>query len=202
MTPRRVLVYVAVCLRNGKLYFGITSKKLEARIRDHLYAAERPRQFFHRALHKYGPSSFAWLELVDVDSKQAAGEVEKALIRHFGTQEPSQGYNIQPGGQVGYGQLSEATRTKALGHKHSEATRARMSAVHRGRPAWNKGLKLTQEQLQKRLGNQNHLGRKHSDVTRERLRQAALGRKHSEATRMKMRGNKNALGRGARIEIA
>lgn len=180
------LLYVAMCVPNGKLYFGLTSGSLRDRIKRHLYDAERPRFRFHRAIHKYGPSNFVWFEIGHTTATDA-GEFEQTLIRVFGTQNPKKGYNTAAGGQTGPGQTSEVTRQKLRQRRHSDATRARMREAHLGQPSWAKGLKLTPAQKLGRLGNQNRSGKKASVEARARMSRAQVG-------------NRNALGRGTPIE--
>lgn len=86
--------------------------------------------------------------------------------------------------------LSQAEKLRAinLGKKHSEETRAKMSAQRQGRKvseqtkekirAAHLGKKMPETVKQKlaqlNVGNKYNLGKKHSDATRERCRQAAI----------------------------
>jgi len=177
-----VIVYVARCVTNNKLYFGVTGRGLATRIRQHVYMAKNPRTRFHTALRKYGVDGFEWLALASITDREEAFRLESLCISHFQTMDRLQGYNDTSGGE---------------GSIPSDTTRAKMSAVRRGKPTWSKGKKLTPAQTAGRFGNRNRLGKQHSEEAKERMRLVHLGKKHSEETLTKMRGNTNAKGRGA-----
>jgi group I intron endonuclease len=146
------LVYVALCVPNGKLYFGITTQTLKRRVSRHVSFARRGSHYkFHRALQKYGPKNFVWYEIGRTIWCEAC-DVERALIGHFDTTRT--GYNTTAGGEGSFGvhptpetkrKLSIAVsrtmtpehraRLAALkrGHKVSLETRVKMSDVRTGR---------------------------------------------------------------------
>jgi hypothetical protein len=82
-----------------------------------------------------------------------------------------------------------------VGYKHTEETKKKISDQQKGKPGRRLGAKLTDEQRKKAsevqievanrpemlelrrniaLGNQYHLGKKHSDESKEQMRQSAL----------------------------
>ena len=108
----------------------------------------------------------------------------------------------------------------ALGHKHTDETKAKMSAAGMGRKhtaeakakmsaarmelspetrakmsAAGMGRKHTAETRAKlsaaKMGNQNCLGRTHTDETKAKMSAAALGRKHTAETIANMTGTNN-----------
>lgn len=98
-----------------------------------------------------------------------------------------------------------------LGHKHSEATKKKMSEDRKGRPAWNKGVTgfKHSEETKIKMGNTRrgvkrpprseewkrkigdaHRGRKASLETKEKMRLAQTGRVQSEESRRKLSASK------------
>lgn len=128
----KFLVYVALCVPNNKLYFGVTSKTLRLRVRQHLWVAGHKAKFrFHLALRKHGADNFVWYEVGHVQTWEDACEVERFLIAYFNTRDPQRGYNDTDGGEGRYG------------NKASEETLRKMRA------AWEKRGPMSEEQRQK-----------------------------------------------------
>jgi len=184
-----MLIYMAVSVPTSKLYFGITSKSLEVRAAQHLASSKSPRTRFHKALRRYGKEGFQWYALGTASTLEEACTAERYLIEFFDTRNTELGYNGTRGGQGTPGRVvSEATRQKCRERRHSAETRTKMSAAHTGRTTWNKGKKLTAEQRRTRAGNQNRLGKKHTETARERISQACL--RHSGSIRERMLGKR------------
>lgn len=118
---KKFLVYVHRNKINGKMYFGITSRKAKTRWgKDGCYYQSSPH--FYSAIKKYGWNTFEHNILFEELPEPCAKALEKILIRLFDTTNPSSGYNISEGGD-GY----TGSHPKA-----SEATKKRMSEAHKG----------------------------------------------------------------------
>jgi group I intron endonuclease len=152
---KATLVYAAVCLSNGKLYFGITSRSLARRRSAHL--ADKSRARFHQALRKHTPSNFIWVEIIRTETWEEACKCESFLIAFYQTTEHTYGYNGTLGGDG------------SVGYRHTLEARQSMRSKRVGKSTWSKGVKMTADQLKSRLGNQNHLGKKHSVETKQRM---------------------------------
>lgn len=110
-----ILVYVAVCNQNSKLYFGITAVSLGRRVSRHLSYARRDQVKckLHRAIRKYGPDSFTWHVIDSVETWEEACEAERLLIKTFDTTNDESGYNMTSGGDGSLGlAVSDAARKK------------------------------------------------------------------------------------------
>ena len=138
-------VYIITNLVNGKYYIGKTSKpSLLKYLQDAISSAlrgERGRVLLHRAIRKYGASAFI-LELLTVcETNEQACDLERLWIIALDSQNVEIGYNVACGGEGPLGvHHTLETRKKwsehrlkfpsrgMLGRKHSEATKAQMSA--------------------------------------------------------------------------
>ena len=69
-------------------------------------------------------------------------------------------------------------------HKVSDETREKLRLSHLGQPAWNKGIKRTEEQ--KKAQSEKMKGRKASDETKLKMSIARKGIKHTEETKKKL----------------
>ena len=113
-------VYVHTC-PNGKRYVGVT-------------AAPKPEyrwgkdgegykgQLFGKAVRKYGWSSITH-EVFQVESEEEMYRKEIELISFYHSNDPEYGYNCSIGGEK-----------SALGYKHSEEARKKMSEALKGKP--------------------------------------------------------------------
>lgn len=147
-----------------------------------------------RAIKKYGKENFIKEVLCVCETKEIAHENEKMFIEQHNTIQPN-GYNIHPKGGLG------------LSDYHTEESLEKMSINRSGKPAWNKGIKHTDEAIQKMIKAKAKYkgkpGHKHTEefkasvakrnseriITneyREKRRQLMLGRKASEITKEKM----------------
>lgn len=102
-------LYVHVNKTNHKAYFGITSRKPEARWangRGYIQNAH-----FYSAIKKYGWDGFNHVVIRTGMTKEEACERERACIADFDTANPLSGYNNDLGGFAN-GKMSEATKRK------------------------------------------------------------------------------------------
>jgi group I intron endonuclease len=129
-----------------------------------------------KAINKYGKENFEKEILyTNILNKDTADSVEMYAIakeRKLGKAE----YNICKGGQGGSAKgrtFSNETRYKmsiaAKKRKRmpmSEETKAKISAIHKGKPghpAWNKGKKMTEEM--RKINSESHKGKKQTPET-------------------------------------
>lgn len=87
-------------------------------------------------------------------------------------------------------EYKEGCRARKLGSRHSDETRAKMSATHRANGVWT-GRQHSDEAKAK-ISNASR-GRTHSDEAKEKCRNANLGRKMSDETKAKLSASRKAL---------
>jgi len=202
------IIYVTRCLINDKLYVGLhTHGKKDYLGSGHALAF---------AIKKYGRANFVRTELDTFLTLEEGQAKERRWIVALGSKAPD-GYNLCDGGE-GVFNPSEETRAKRsvaskgnknrLGHRHTDATRAKISAnngmkrpearakisaARKGQPVWIKGKHHTDEAKNK--NRMAHLGKHYSDTTKAKMRMAHLGMRCSDETKQKHRaaalGNTN-----------
>lgn len=137
---------------DGKVYIGITSRKLKERSGSdgRGYAGCH---IFYNAIQKYGWENIEKEILFSHCSRELANKLEIAFIKYYKDRNIS--LNICKGGQGGSHPQSQTARDKigsankirllgnknSLGHKHSDETRRKISEAKKGQRAWNRGLK-------------------------------------------------------------
>jgi group I intron endonuclease len=147
------IIYCATCLRNGKKYFGKTTKSLSVRIAKHKYSAKYQNSYFYNAASKYGWSAFKWEVVDEACDKEELNSREKQWIYCYDSTSRTKGYNIQKGGQ---------------GNVHSEETKMKIGNANRG----------TKNYMFGRTGTNHHLFGTHpSDVTIQKLIDSHKGKK-------------------------
>lgn len=94
-------IYKVTNTINGKSYIGITTKEhAVSRWSGHKWSAKTGSKYpLHRAIRKYGKSSFVFETLGKAQSKPQLKRLEIEHIKRFNTLVPS-GYNISPGGEL------------------------------------------------------------------------------------------------------
>lgn len=134
---------------NNKVYIGITKQKPQDR-----WGANgrnyKESSRFYAAIQKYGWDNFEHEILYTELTKEQACQLEKALIKHYRSQDKQYGYNITEGGETP--KMSEETKNKisnalkgnknGLGHPCSEEKKRKISEAQKGR-------KLTEEHKKK-----------------------------------------------------
>jgi group I intron endonuclease len=160
-------VYEIVHQETGSRYVGITTGRPSRRWAQHKSTAKhRPATKLHLALRKYGPDAFDFRVIAGFPTLALARLAEVSLIK-FNHPE----YNVTAGGDGAFGhrwsaedraRMSEQRRgnQNAKGYRHTEATRAILSAVWLGR-------KQTPEHTEKVAAQ--HRGRKRSPEARARM---------------------------------
>jgi group I intron endonuclease len=153
-------LYKITNVQTNKCYIGWTGKTVEDRWARHVKDAvtHRDNRKFYNAIRKYGSTSWTVETLMEVSSIAEAKNKEIELIEEYNSY--YQGYNATKGGDGNNGIIMSAesnlARSMALkgksknyvrmaGKTHSEETKAKISAAHRGmKKPW---LKPTKEQI-------------------------------------------------------
>src|ERR1017187_925056 len=99
-------LYKIINMLNNKVYIGQSNKEKE-RWRQHKYYArqEKPIQYIHRAMAKYGIENFAYEVIAACVTQVDTDEIETQLIKQYDSRNKSYGYNIAPGGNASWNRL-------------------------------------------------------------------------------------------------
>lgn len=143
-------VYIIRCLKNKKVYVGSAAKSLKRRIWWHqgrLRTGVHYNAHLQRAWDKYGEEAFEF-EVVERCHPDRCLEREQHWINSLGACDRKKGFNVCPTAGNCFGKRnSEQVRKRMsdsaklrhknyrhpwVGRKHTEETRAKMSATHRG----------------------------------------------------------------------
>lgn len=196
MTAERPFYIYCHTAPNGKRYIGQTCQRLNARwSHGHGY---KDQPYFSRAIAKYGWENFRHDIFCVVHSKKVADLFEQHYIAKYDTFNPDCGYNLTKGGGG------------CLGHKASEETRKKLSAINKGRVFTEEQRKKISEKLRnayasgelpvktmceearrkmsaERTGEGNPMyGMHHSKEAVAKIVAAHLGRKNSPEARRRM----------------
>ncbi len=188
------IIYLLTNKENGKRYVGKTTQSFDVRWGGHVGSARRGDNgmLICRAIKKHGPKAFRREVLQEIDeselpcSDRELGELEMYWIKTLGTHVSQGGYNLTFGGDGGLPgytfsiESREKIRQKALGRKHSEATRMKMSASAKGhakspeavesRARSNRGKKRTEEQKARMKAGQLEYYRKRAESLSQETR--------------------------------
>lgn len=169
------IIYKATNTENGKAYVGYTNSSLSTRRSAHYHEAlkRNGKQHFKRALRKYSPDVWTWEVLAECPESETK-TLERLLIGAFDTFR--NGYNSTKGGDGFLGGKHSEEAKQAI----SKATKGKPQYKNRGKTPWNKGLAGFRA------------GRKVSDETKEKQREAMKGRVFSDETKQKI----SAAGKG------
>lgn len=153
---------------SGKVYIGITNQP-DINRRWQNGSGYRNQKRFYRAIQKYGWSNMKHEILQNGLSKEEAERMEIALIKQYRANDQQYGYNIENGGNC-LGTHSEETRKKIGDSQRGEKNHAwgkpsprrgtkatpehieKNRLSHLGKPGWNKGKKMSEEQKKKLKG--------------------------------------------------
>lgn len=152
-------IYEIKNIINGKKYIGYT-ENAERRWNAHKIRSKTIRDcpHLHNAMSFYGIDHFVFSVLSEHDSKQNALEEEKRMISILNTIDPSVGYNISSGGEVG-GFVNEEHRKSVV---ERMKTNNPMKTIRRNKGTFKLGHKpvITKERNQKiseaKIGIKNH----------------------------------------------
>lgn len=104
-----MIIYKATNKINGKVYIGKTTRTLEIRKKQHIIEAKNCKFHFHKAIQKWGESSFDWEVLFTAQDQKELNEKEIFFIKQYDTYK--NGYNQTKGGEGQLGWVpSEETR--------------------------------------------------------------------------------------------
>lgn len=120
---------------NGKKYIGITSTDVKTRWGKNGYKYRK--QLVGRAIKKYGWDNVEHVVIAKDLSEEVAKIGEEFLIYQFDTTNPDFGYNITDGGEC------------AIGYKHTEDAKARMSKNRSGEKNYFYGQTMEDWQREK-----------------------------------------------------
>ena len=160
-------VYIHI-FPNNKVYIGITKQKPENRWNNG--RGYKNNDYLVNAILKYGWDNIEHKILYNNLSKEEAEQKEIELIKKYKSNIKKYGYNILNGGNVSDG-ITEETRRK-------------ISETSKGRKAWNKGKKMSDD-YRKKL-SEAHKGQIVSEEQRQKLREFFKGREFSKETRNKI----------------
>jgi group I intron endonuclease len=134
-----VAIYLIINLCNHKMYVGQTFRSLKKRWWEHCHSSRC--RLLSRAIAKYGPEKFRIVNIVSVESKKDADDLERYYIGFFDAMNPVKGYNLDPGG-IGGREFSVETRKRMSEAKlgkiqpHSKEWIEKMKAACSGHPHW------------------------------------------------------------------
>lgn len=171
---------------SGKVYIGQTTQSLRIRMYSHrsLSANTNSRSYnlkFARAIRKYGFDQMQW-EILEKDIPiEKLDDLERFYISHYDSFR--NGYNSDLGGIK-----------NSRGFKHSEDSKKLMSESKKGKSVSAKTKSKISKTLRGRKLTEEHahnIGlasskRRHSDETKEKLRDIRLGKKHTDLSKRKV----------------
>lgn len=168
---------------NGKCYIGMTKQSVERRWNcGHAY---KHNEHLLNAIAKYGWNNFGKEVLFTSASKTEAEKIERFLIAQYNSADRLYGYNILPGGNVSDGHSEETKRkiSESMKKLQTDEVRARKSRDSKGR----KLSEETREKLrQANLGNQNAKGCTRSPEVRAKMSAAQKLRYNSPEVRIRL----------------
>lgn len=173
---------------SGKVYIGITRKNPHERWRNGRgYIGQ---SYFWNAIQKYGWENFIH-EILHKDlTKEEAEEIEIDLIAYYKSDQRSYGYNIERGG-FSPGERSEETKMKISkanrGKVLSEETKEKISQARK--ECWkNEDYRKNVTNKLKKYSGKHAIwyGRRHSEETKQKIREAHAGIVVTDETRKKL----------------
>jgi len=180
-----MFVYLIKNKINEKCYVGITTRRVEQRLGEHVYHAKQKlhNMSIHSAIRKHGIDSFDVSVLQECNNIDELNKAEKFWILKLDSFKS--GYNSTHGGEG------------LLGHKHSEETKQKMSESRKGEKSWAFGKKLSEETKQKISISQKKLdlsnrvyarGWHHTDLAKQKIGESTSIRKRKQVTQFSKTG--------------
>ena len=224
MENKKYCVYKHI-FPNNKVYIGVTCQKPEYRWDNGNGYTDTQRKIYN-AIKKYGWENVKHEILFENLTKEEAEQKEIELIDKYNSTNDNYGYNIEKGGNLNK-EVSMETRqlmiknhkgrtgmklTKQQCQKIGENAKKRwnemtdkqkkeqiekMAKSNRGKPSWNKGLKMSEQARKnnsiaqkKRYANgciPTMKGKKHTMESRKKMSEKLKGRKINIETKQKMK---------------
>lgn len=138
-------VYLVTNSINNKQYVGVTSQKLEKRIKGHRNDSERKNGVFQLAIRKYGFSVFNFEVLKVTKIKEDVFELEKFYIKKLETKIPH-GYNMTDGGEGTFGRKLTKEHINKIRDTRSKWSKEKQQEI---KEKQSKSLKETFSQITK-----------------------------------------------------
>jgi group I intron endonuclease len=175
-----MLLYKITNKINEKIYIGQTTRSLNVRWNEHKRDFKKIDNKLSRAVKKYGIENFTIEKIEECESLEVLNKKEASLIEEYDT--IKNGYNIRIGGENS--PRSKETREKISkkhkGKKHTEEHIQNMMKARTGVKPKNKD---------KYFGNKNKLGKKHTNLFKEKCRKRMLNNNFSKKRAVKCLNN-------------
>lgn len=154
---------------SGKIYIGITSRKLKKRWE--AGKGYKYNEHFFRAIQKYGWENIKHEVLFENLTKEEAEEKEIEMIALYNSTDASRGYNLRKGGSAcSFSESSiEKMRTSHIGKTLPEEQKRKISKALKGRKT-----------------STGTLGHKYSEETKAKMRASQIGKRLSEEAKKKI----------------
>lgn len=126
-------LYLIVDLLNSKVYVGQTVSPKKRWSQHRAYAKrEKPIQYIHRAMAKYGADNFEFDIIAACKTVEDADEIETQLISQYDSRNKEKGYNIAPGGDTPWNAGLPAEQQPMYGKHHTEESKKKISKSNTG----------------------------------------------------------------------
>ena len=178
------VIYKITCLVNGKSYVGPTRQGLSRRITEHKRDSNKDRPGIDAAIHKYGWENFT-VEVLEECPVEQLNDREIFWIAELNTKVPN-GYNLTDGGEGGLNPSDEVRarisatskgRCPNKGNHHTAEAKAKISAVHKGKPFSEEHKAKIRANHADVSGEKNpHYGKKHSPEAKAKMSAAHMGK--------------------------
>lgn len=182
---------------NSKKYIGITKRKIENRLKQHILKSKTlQKQHLHDALNLYGVGFFKIYELDVANSISELYEKEKYWIQKLDTK--NTGYNETDGGEGSHGRvLSEETKQKIrekakIRFSDSENRKKLSESTKIGmKNWWNTLVDIEKEKwinsCKKKPVGYKKIGCKHTEETKKKMSESHKGKTFTDAHRQSMK---------------
>lgn len=187
-----MIIYKAQNKISGKCYIGQTTKSLDTRKEQHIKFSKTKNSIFYNALRSYGEENFTWEIIEHVDSRKKMNEREIYYINEYDSIQ--NGYNMVDGGTGGYNEYAViANRKKRKGKTYEEIYSPtglkvmKQVAKNFGKIGADYTRSLSKEKLSEMGKRRNKIrtmsGYKHSEETKQKIKQGNSGKVRSEETK-------------------